>query len=85
MNDFIFRLMQTSTKNIAELEIDTFNDENALLDGHEFAEKVSPQKLAAAFGTCTTALDQDFLVPIKNTGNPKLSETSSGIPKTSRN
>ncbi len=62
MNDFIFRLMQTSTKNIAELEIDTFNDENALLDGHEFVEKVSPQKLAAAICAKT---DISFEIPIK--------------------
>lgn len=62
VNDFIFRLMQTSTKNIAELEIDTFNDENALLDGHEFVEKVSPQKLAAAICAKT---DISFEIPIK--------------------
>lgn len=62
MNDFISRLMQTSTKNIAELEIDAFNDENALLDGHEFVEKVSPQKLAAAMCAKT---DVSFEIPIK--------------------
>ena len=62
MNDFISRLMQTSTRNIAELEIDTFNDENALLDGHEFVEKVSPQKLAAAMLAKT---DVAFEIPIK--------------------
>ena len=62
MNDFISRLMQTSTKNIAELEIDTFNDENALLEGHEFVEKVSPQKLAAAMCAKT---DVAFEIPIK--------------------
>lgn len=62
MNDFISRLMQTSTKNIAELEIDTFNDENALLDGQEFVEKVSPQKLAAAMCAKT---DTAFEIPIK--------------------
>lgn len=62
MNDFIFHLMQTSTKNIAELEINTFNDENALLDGHEFVEKVSPQKLAAAMCAKT---DISFEIPIK--------------------
>lgn len=63
MNDFISRLMQTSTKNIAELEIDTFNDENALLDGHEFVEKVSPQKLATAMYAKT---DVAFEIPIKS-------------------
>lgn len=62
MNDFISQLMQTSTKNIAELEIDTFNDENALLDGHEFVEKVSPQKLAAAICSKTGLA---FEIPIK--------------------
>lgn len=62
MNDFISRLMQTSTKNIAELEIDTFNDENALLDGHEFVEKVSPQKLANVICAKT---DRTFEIPIK--------------------
>ena len=46
INAFIRQLMQTSTRNIAELEIDTFNNENALLDGHEFVEKVAPQNLA---------------------------------------
>ena len=62
MKDFIFQLMQTSTKNITELEIDTFNDENALLDGHEFVEKVSPQKLATAICAKT---DISFEIPIK--------------------
>lgn len=62
MNEFISQLVQTSTKNIAELEIDTFNDENALLDGHEFVEKVSPQKLAAAMCAKT---DVTFEIPIK--------------------
>ncbi len=62
MNDFIYRLMQTSAKNIAELKIDAFNDENALLDGLEFVEKVSPQKLAAAMCAKT---DVAFEIPIK--------------------
>ena len=62
MNDFISKLMQTSTKNIAELEIDTFNDENALLDGHEFVEKVSPQKLANTMCAKTAVT---FEIPIK--------------------
>lgn len=62
MNDFITQLMETSTRNIAELEIDTFNDENALLDGHEFVEKVSPQKLAAIICAKT---DVAFEIPIK--------------------
>ncbi len=71
MNDFISRLMQTSTKNIAELEIDTFNDENALLDGHEFVEKVSPQKLAAAMLAKT---DVAFEIPIALTVAARLAQ-----------
>lgn len=62
MNDFISRLTQTSTRNIAELQIDTFNDENALLDGHEFVEKVSPQNLANVM-CAKTAIS--FEIPIK--------------------
>ena len=62
MSEFITRLMQTSTKNIAELEIDSFNEENALLDGHEFVEKVSPQKLACAINARTGV---SFEIPIK--------------------
>lgn len=62
IDDFISMLMQTSTKNIAELDIDTFNNENALLDGHEFVEKVSASKLAAAMNART---DIAFEIPIK--------------------
>lgn len=62
MSDFICQLMKTSTKNIADLEIDTFNEENALLDGHEFVEKVSPQNLANAMCAKT---DISFEIPIK--------------------
>ena len=62
MSDFISLLMQTSTKNIAELEIDTFNDENALLDGLDYVEKVTPQKLAAAICAKTNV---SFEIPVK--------------------
>lgn len=62
MNDFISKLMQTSTKNIAELEIDIFNEENPLLDGHEFVDKVSPQDLAKAICAKT---EVSFEIPIK--------------------
>ncbi len=62
MNDFIAHLMQTSTKNIAELEIDTFNEENPLLDGHEFVDKVSPKDVANAMCAIT---DISFEIPIK--------------------
>ncbi len=62
IRDFIYDLTQTATKNIADLEIDTFNDENALLDGHEFVEKVSSQALANAICAKTSI---SFEIPIK--------------------
>lgn len=62
MNDFISQLMHTSTKNISELQIDTFNTENPLLDGHEFVEKVSPLNLAKALYAKTAI---SFEIPIK--------------------
>lgn len=62
MNDFIVRLMQTASKNIAELEIDGFKSENELLEGHEFVEKVSAQKLAR---TISEKTDVSFEIPIK--------------------
>lgn len=39
----------------------------------------------AAFGICMVAPAPDFLVPIKNTGSPKLNETSSGMQKITKN
>lgn len=62
VSDFISQLMQTSTKNIAELEVDTFNEDNSLLDGHEYVEKVTPQSLANAICAKT---DISFEIPIK--------------------
>lgn len=62
MNSFINELIRTSTKNISELKIDTFNNENGLLDGHEFVEKISPQKLANILCKKT---DVSFEIPIK--------------------
>lgn len=62
LNGFICQLMQDAAKNIAELEIDTFNDDNALLEGHEFVEKVAPQDLATVMNAKT---EVSFEIPIK--------------------
>lgn len=62
INEFISQLIKTSTKNISELEIDTFNNENALLDGHEYVNKVSPQKLIDIMSARTATT---FEIPIK--------------------
>lgn len=62
MNSFINELARTSTTNISELEIDSFNNENDLLDGHEFVKKVSLQRLATILSEKT---DVSFEIPIK--------------------
>lgn len=62
MNDFISCLSQNSAKNIAELEIDAFREENPLLEGHELVVKVSVQKLAEAINAKTNV---SFEIPIK--------------------
>ena len=62
MHDFISRLSETSTKNIAELEIDSFNDANSLLEGHEFVRKISSHNVAMAmYGRTEISFD----IPIK--------------------
>lgn len=61
MNEFINRLYHTS-RNIIELEIDNFNEENDLLEGHEHVKKVSAQTLAT---TMTSRTDVSFEIPIK--------------------
>ncbi len=62
LNSFICQLMQDASENIAELEIDTFNNDNALLDGHEFVKKVAPQDLAVIMNAKTKV---SFEIPIK--------------------
>ena len=62
MKDFIQSLSRNASANIAELDIDEFNTDNALLDGHEFVEKISPKDLAAAMCTKTAT---SFEIPIK--------------------
>lgn len=62
MHDFISELHIKASKPIDELEIDTFNDANQLLEGHEFVEKVKPKVIADVIASCT---DISFNVPIK--------------------
>lgn len=62
MNQFISQLVSTSTKNIAECEIDSFNENNKLLEDHEFVEKVSPKELAEVMSAKTSV---SFDIPIK--------------------
>lgn len=65
MAQFLEQLSRTASKNISELEIEDFNEENALLEGHEFVEKVAPQDLVSAMQART---EVSFDIPIKTYG-----------------
>ena len=62
INDFIQKLVVTSTTNIKDLEIDVFNESNQLLEGHEFVQKVKPEKMAKVLASLS---DIHFDIPIK--------------------
>ena len=62
MKDFIDTLSRNASRNIAELEIDTFNATNPVLDGHESVDKLSPTKLAEVI---TQLTDVKFDIPAK--------------------
>ena len=62
MSGFISQLAQTATKNIAELDINEFNQENPLLEGHEFVKRLSPHDIALAMYAKTKT---SFEIPIK--------------------
>ena len=62
MYGFIQRLVDGSTENIADLAIDLFKEQNALLDGHENVKKVDGHTLM----TCIEARTNiTFEIPIK--------------------
>jgi hypothetical protein len=62
MHDFIEDLRIKATKPLDELDITDFNDENQLLDGQEFVEKIDPKTIAEVIATCTSVT---FEIPIK--------------------
>lgn len=62
MNEFITQLKRTSTKSISDLEIDSFNDANALLEGHEYVKKIPSHDVAL---TMYSRTDVSFDIPIK--------------------
>lgn len=63
MKDFIEDIKRKATKPLETLEINTFNDDNQVLEGHEFVEKVNPQTIAEVISECTTV---SFDIPIKS-------------------
>lgn len=62
MNDFISELSNNASKSIAELEITEFNDENPLLEGHEFVRRMTAYSVAMAMNHKTGI---SFDIPIK--------------------
>lgn len=61
MKGFINDLVRTSTTNISELEIDTFNNSNSVLEGNEYVDKVTAERLAEIINART---DVSFEIPI---------------------
>ena len=62
IKDFITQLETTASKSISELEIEKFNDENPLLEGHELVNRVSAHTLALIMNKRTNT---SFEIPIK--------------------
>ena len=62
MKGFIKKLVQTSTDNIQDLNIDDFKEVNPLLEGHELVKRVDPQKLRTLMYARTST---SFDIPIK--------------------
>ena len=62
INNFIRKLVQTSTGNIRDLHIDNFREVNPLLEGHEFVKRVDPHEVAEVMLQRTNI---SFDIPIK--------------------
>lgn len=62
MNDFILNLSNNASKNIEEVEITEFNDENTLLEGHEFVKRMNAYSVGIAMSQRTKT---SFEIPIK--------------------
>ena len=62
MKDFIAQLDSTASRSISELEITEFNDDNPLLEGHEFVKKMTAYSVAMAMNNRTNTT---FEIPIK--------------------
>lgn len=62
MNDFIVTLTNNATKSISEIDITEFNDENLLLEGHEFVRRMTASSVGAAMSQRT---EVSFDIPIK--------------------
>jgi restriction endonuclease R.ngoVII len=62
MNDFILQLSKKSSRNIAELDITEFNEENPLLEGQDSVTRMTTRQITKAMENKT---DISFDIPIK--------------------
>ena len=69
MSGFISSLSEKATENIADLHIDTFKTNNALLEGQDYVERAKPEELAQCLNART---DTVFDIPIKETPQSNL-------------
>ena len=69
MNKFICQLSQTASKRISELEIDTFNTENPVLDGQESVIKLTNEAVVEAM---VNKSDIEFHIPVKTEAKSNL-------------
>lgn len=63
MNKFITSLSTRASKNISDLDISHFNEENSLLDGQEFVEKATTHEIVDAMRKIQPEFS--FEIPIK--------------------
>lgn len=69
MNKFIHQLSKTASRRISELEIDTFNAENPVLDGQEAVTKLTNETVVDAMVNKT---DIEFQIPVKTEAKSNL-------------
>jgi len=70
MNEFIHELTISASKNIAELEIDSFNAENPVLDGQDGVEKLTNEKVIEARLHLSNQVSYD--IPVKTEAKSNL-------------
>lgn len=69
MKEFIDTLSQKAARNIADLDIDTFNSENPVLAGHEGVDKLSPTELTNVLSNLSNIT---FEIPAKTEPHSNL-------------
>lgn len=65
MHEFIEKLSQNATDNLADVAITDFDERNKLLEDHENVEKVSPEQIADVL---SARIDTSFTIPLVKKG-----------------